>query len=110
MIASEAVTNTTATVLSIDVIVRDPAVRGGSPVVAGTTIRVSDLAAYHLFDGLSPDQLAAQFDLGLTQVHAALAYYYGHRGELDGEIRDNEAAAERWRVELTGASESGEIG
>lgn len=91
------------TVLPIDSIVRDPDVRGGSPVVAGTTIRVSDLAAYHVFDGLTADQLAAQFDLGLTEVHAALAYYYGHREEIDGEIRANADAAERWRIELTGA-------
>lgn len=86
----------------IDTIVRDPEVRGGSPVVDGTTIRVSDLAAYHVFDGLSADQLAAQFNLGLTEIHAALAYYYGHRDEIEAEIRDNTAAGERWRVELSG--------
>lgn len=92
-----------ATILPIDSIVRDPSVRGGSPVISGTTIRVSDLAAYHLFDGQSPDQLAAQFGLGLTEVHAALAYYYGHRQEIEGEIRSNAEAAERWRSRLTGA-------
>jgi uncharacterized protein (DUF433 family) len=36
-----------AEVLSIDLVTSDPAVRGGSPVVAGTTLRISDLAAYH---------------------------------------------------------------
>lgn len=101
----------TATSLPIDIIFRDPDVRGGSPVVIGTTIRVSDLAAYHVFDGLSPDQLAAQFDLGLTEIHAALAYYYGHRDAIDAEIRANTEAAERWRIELTGiAGGSGAAG
>lgn len=100
----------TVTILPIDSIVRDPAVRSGSPVVAGTTIRVSDLAAYHVFDGLSPDQLAAQFELGLTEVHAALAYYYGHRREIDGEIRANAEAAEGWRSQLSGARHPGAAG
>jgi uncharacterized protein (DUF433 family) len=90
----------TAQILPIDTIVRDPEVRGGSPVVSGTSVRVSDLAAYHVFDGLSPEQLAVQFDLELAQVHAVLAYYFSHRSEIDEEIRANAEAAERWRIEL----------
>lgn len=87
----------TAEVLPIEVIARDPKIRGGSPLVAGTTIRVSDIAAYHLFDGLSPEQLAVQFNLGLAEAHAALSYYFGHRDENDREMRSNAEAAERWR-------------
>ena len=92
----------TTRVLPIDAIAQDPDVRGGSPIVAGTTIRVSDIAAYHLFDGLTPEQLAVQFNLGLAQVHAVLSYYFGHRDEIDQEIRSNTEAAERWRLELIG--------
>ena len=71
-------------VLAIESVVTDPDVRGGKPIVAGTTLRVSDLAAYHMLAGLTPDQLAAQFDLDLSQVHAALAYYFRHKAEIDG--------------------------
>lgn len=97
-------------VLSIDVIAEDPGIRGGSPIVAGTTIRVSDIAAYHLFDGLSPEQLAVQFNLGLAQVHAVLSYYFSHRDEIDQEIRSNAQAAERWRLELTGRDARRSVG
>jgi len=76
-------------VLTIDSIVADPEIRGGSAIVAGTTLRVSDLAAYHTLAGLDPDQLAAQFELPLDQVHAALAYYYQHKPEIDAELRRN---------------------
>jgi len=92
----------TMTILPIEAISQDPALRGGAPVVAGTTIRVSDVAAYHVFEGLSPEQLAVQFSLSLAQVHSVLAYYFSHRTEIDEEIRANAETAERWRLELTG--------
>ncbi len=46
-----------AQVLPIESVVSDPDIRGGRPVIAGTTLRVSDLAAYHTLAGLTPDQL-----------------------------------------------------
>lgn len=89
------------TVLPIDVIIQDPEIRGGRPVVGGTTIRVSDIAAYHVYQGMSPEELAVQFDLDLAQVHAVLSYYFSHRAVIDAEIRDNLAEAEHWKAELT---------
>lgn len=70
-------------------------------MVAGTTLRVSDLAAYHALAGLSAEQLSAQFDLDLARVHAALAYYYQNKAAIDAEIRSNDAQAEAWRARLT---------
>jgi uncharacterized protein (DUF433 family) len=70
-------------VLAIESVVSDPDIRGGKPIVAGTTLRVSDLAAYHVFAGLTPDQLSVQFDLDLSRVHAALAYYFQHKAEIE---------------------------
>jgi uncharacterized protein (DUF433 family) len=90
----------TTRVLSIDAIVQDPQVRGGRPVIAGTGLRVSDLATYHVAEGLTPDELAVQFGLELAQVHAALSYYYSHSAEIDDEIRDNARQAERWHRKL----------
>jgi uncharacterized protein (DUF433 family) len=79
----------------IDMIVSDPAVRSGRPMVAGTSIRVSDLVASHLYRGLTPEELAVNFALNLAQVYAALAYYYMHKTEVDTEIRANAVEAER---------------
>jgi uncharacterized protein (DUF433 family) len=78
-----------ATVHHIDTIVSDPGVRGGQPIIAGTTIRVSDLVASHLYRGLTPEELAVSFDLNLAQVYAALAYYYQHKAEVDEQMRSD---------------------
>ncbi len=91
-----------ARVLPIESVVSDPAVRGGQPVVVGTGLRVSDLAAYHTFAGLTAEQLSAQFDLDLASVHAALSYYYLHKAEIDAEIRANTEQAETLRRRLAG--------
>jgi len=90
-----------AQVLPIDAVMSDPDVRNGSPVLAGTTLRISDLAAYHTLQGFTPEQLAVQFELDLAHVHAALSFYYRHKAEIDGEIRANAQAAEGWQKELT---------
>ncbi len=92
-----------ATVLSIDTIISDPNIRGGRPVIAGTTIRVSDLVASHLYRGHTPEELAVQFKLTLGEAHAALAYYYMHKAEIDQELRDNAAQAERLLDDLDDA-------
>jgi uncharacterized protein (DUF433 family) len=90
-----------AQVLPIEFVVSDPEIRGGQPLLAGTTLRVSDLAAYHTLAGLTPEQLAVQFDLDLARVHAALAYYYQNKPAIDAEIRSNSDQAEILRQQLT---------
>jgi uncharacterized protein (DUF433 family) len=90
-----------AQVLPIESVVSDPEIRGGQPIIAGTTLRVSDLAAYHVLAGLTSEQLSAQFELDLARVHAALAYYYDHKAGIDAEIRANADQAEIWRQRLT---------
>jgi uncharacterized protein (DUF433 family) len=97
-------------VLAIESVVTDPDVRGGKPIVAGTTLRVSDLAAYHIFAGLTPDQLSAQFDLDLSRVHGALAYYFQHKSEIDAEIRENVDQAELWRQRLVAQGRAVSLG
>ncbi|NLX11833.1 MAG: DUF433 domain-containing protein [Chloroflexi bacterium] len=88
------------TVLNIDLIVSNPAVRGGQPSIAGTGIRVVDVAVLHTFGGLTAEDIAVQLRLNLGQVHAALAYYYTHQTELDAQLRSNAEQAEHWRQVL----------
>ncbi len=78
------------TILTIDLIATNPNVRSGRPVVAGTGVCVSDIAAAMIFQGQGPDDLALGFKLSLAQVHAALAYYYDHKTAIDDEIRENQ--------------------
>lgn len=84
-----------ATVLSIDNIISDPQIRGGRPVIAGSNVRVSDVVASHIYRGQSPEEIAVNFKLTLGEAHAALAYYYMHKSDIDQELRDNAAQAKR---------------
>ena len=81
------------TVLSIDLITTDAAVRSGRPCLAGTSLRVTDIAMANLYHQRTADEIAADYDLSLAQVHAALAYYYQHKAELDADIRTQVMAA-----------------
>jgi uncharacterized protein (DUF433 family) len=95
------------TILSIDTIVSDPAVRGGRPSIAGRSVTVADLVARYLKWGATPEELATQFRLTLGQVHAALAYYYLHKSAIDDEMRHDQELADRLQDEL---AEQGKLG
>ena len=57
------------------------------PIIAGTTLKVVELALDQMAYGWSPEELQFQFPyLTLGQIHSALAYFWDHRGEYDQEI------------------------
>lgn len=87
-----------ATVLSIDLIVSDSQIRDGKPVIAGTGIRVSDIAAYH--ESMSAQEIPQAFSLPLGQTYAALTYYFLHQDEIDEELRKNATEGEQLSKEL----------
>ncbi len=59
----------------------------GTPILAGTTMKVVELVMAQQAHGWSPEELHFQFpSLPLGQIHAALAYYWDHQAELDAEI------------------------
>ena len=92
--------------LSIDLITSDQAVRAGRPCVAGTSLRVTDVIIANLYHDRSPDQIAADYELSLAKVHAALAYYYQHKDELDEDIRNQIAAAQLAKEKHIGGEDS----
>ncbi|MCE2473099.1 MAG: DUF433 domain-containing protein, partial [Anaerolineae bacterium] len=65
-----------STIESINLIYRDPDVRGGRPCIVGTDLRVLDIVISKIFAERSPDELAQDYDLSMAEVHTALAYYY----------------------------------
>ena len=75
------------TVQAIDLITINPTVRNGQPCIVGTSLRVTDVVVASLFHQRAPSDIAGDYDLSLAQVHAALAYYYSHKTELDALIR-----------------------
>ena len=68
-----------------------PGVVGGKPRIAGRRITVQDIAIWHERVGRSADEIAAEHDLELADVYAALAYYFDHRAEIDESISEGEA-------------------
>ncbi len=71
-----------------------PGLCGGRACIAGHRIRVADIAVWHERRGYSPDEIIGMFpSLSLGDVHAALAYYFDHREEVDRDLRDDETIA-----------------
>ena len=76
-----------------------PGVCGGKPRIAGHRIRVQDVVAWHERLGQSPDEIVARFpQLTLSDVHAALAYYFDHRAEIRRQIAEDKAFGDELRA------------
>lgn len=71
-----------------------PGVVGGKPRIAGRRIAVRHVAVWHDRLGQSAEEIAAEYDLTLSDVYAALAYYHDHREEIDLALREDDAFAE----------------
>ena len=74
-----------------------PNVRGGRPRIAGTRITVADVIIMHLRLSQSLEEIAGKYHLDLADLHAAMAYYYDHQGEIDESIGADESFAEAFR-------------
>ena len=81
----------------IEMIVSNPDVRGGQPILVGTSVAVADVAAATRFQGRSPQEIAEDFTLSLAEVHAALAYYYAHQSQIDAIVHGERDRAEALR-------------
>jgi uncharacterized protein (DUF433 family) len=76
-------------------IAKDPQIRGGRPVIAGTGVTVKRITAWYQL-GLSPEEIVAEIPhLTLAQVYAALTYYHANRGEIEADVDADEAEADR---------------
>jgi uncharacterized protein (DUF433 family) len=68
-----------------------PGVCGGKPCIVGTRIRVQDIYVWHELQGKLPDEIASDFpQLTLADIHAALAYYWDNREEIDRQMDEAE--------------------
>ncbi len=76
----------------------DPKICDGSPVIAGTRVRIVDIAMEYEYMNCSPDDIInAHPHLKLEQVHDALSYYYEHQAEMDEKIKEDEEFVEKLR-------------
>ena len=73
-------------------IIKDPQIHNGRPVISGTGSTVRAIAIMYK-QGLSPEEITGELPLDLAQVYAALTYYHLHTEEIEADIRaDSEAA------------------
>ena len=67
-------------------ITQNPRIVGGIPIVAGTRTPVRSIAGYYQM-GMSADEILQSLpQLSLAKIHAALAYYFDHRREIDRDL------------------------
>lgn len=70
-----------------------PEIRHGRPCIRGTGISVHRIAVLHNL-GHSPEEIVRKYEhLTIAGVHAALAYYYANKKEIDAEIATDEMDA-----------------
>lgn len=81
-------------------ITRNPEIRGGRPIIAGTGVTVRRIVGWYKL-GDSPEEIVAHFGhLSLAQVYAALAYYHSNREEIENDIAEEEREVERLEKEF----------
>ena len=91
---------TTATIDIGNLIAQDSGIRGGRPRIAGTGVTVQRIVSWYML-GLNPEEIADRIGhLSLAQVHAALAYYYANRAEIEAAMALEEATGDRAEQEL----------
>jgi uncharacterized protein (DUF433 family) len=87
-------------------IVRTPGICEGKPRIAGHRIKVQHIALEHERLGMSPDEICdVHPGLTLGEIHAALAYFFDNRKDIEAEIAEDERLVEELkRQQLQGIS------
>ena len=76
-------------------IVATPDTLGGAPRIEGRRIGVHHIAKRVRDAGDSPEQVAADYDLDVADIHRALVYYYDNPDEMRQLRAERKAAEER---------------
>ena len=94
------------TIQSINLISIDPNIRNGRPCIAGSSIEVSVIVIAKIVQGLEPDEIAADYEISLSQVYAALAYYYENKQAIDASISERRQLAKKMKDAQVGSRHS----
>src|SRR5271165_3858128 len=72
-----------------------PGYCGGEPHILGHRIKVRHVVVWHEQMGMTPADIVARYPtLTLSEVYAALAYYFDHRDEIRAAIADEDRFVE----------------
>jgi len=85
-------------------VVKTEGTLGGEPRLEGRRVSIMQIAKMIIDSGKSPENVADQLNLGLDEVHEALAYYYRHPDEMK-EIRERHRELEEELKEKSNSPE-----
>jgi len=94
------------TIESINLIYRDPKVRGRRPCIVGTGLRVMDIVMEQQHGERDPEKIAALYEIPIGEVYAALAYYHEHKKEIDRDIQEDDEYIRRMKADTLGRQPS----
>ncbi len=77
-------------------------VMSGSPRITGTRIRVRDVVEKYIIQKYPPALISREFGVSVSDVHAALSYYYEHQEEIGEEVKKDKLFIEKFRKEMVG--------
>lgn len=81
-------------------IVSSPDILGGKPRIEGTRIAVMHIVLAYVHQQMTPEEIVEQYPgVSLSDVFAALAFYYDHQEEMDAEIKKELQAADQQHAE-----------
>jgi uncharacterized protein (DUF433 family) len=70
-----------------------------------TNVKVIEVVLDHVAYGWSAEEIHRQHPhLSLSQVYAALAYYYDHQAEFDAQMEQSRGLAEKLAAQAAGDS------
>ncbi len=82
---------------------------GGHPHILGHRIKVKHVAVWHEQQGMSPVEIVEAYPtITLAQVHAALAYFYDHRAEIEAEMAEEDRMYEELKAKQPSILEKAE--
>lgn len=84
-------------------IINNPRIHNGRPVLTGTGTTVRTIAIMYK-QGYSPEEITGELPVSLAQVYAALTYYHLHTEEIETDIRSD---SEKTLLEHHGQSVNG---
>lgn len=70
---------------------------GGKPRINGHRITVENVSIWHEQQGYSVEEIASLYDLSLSEVYSALAYYFDNKEEIDRQIAESDTFAAEMR-------------
>ena len=66
----------------------------------GHRVQDQDIDVEHDWEGFTPEQICREHPgLTLSQVHAALAYYYDNREAILADIRSDQRTVEQFKID-----------